>query len=70
VATVYGVGSANLFFLPLGNKIKLKIKQEAAARAMIITGLVGLAQGENPRLLQEKLEGYLPHGAKGNATRP
>lgn len=61
VATVYGVGAANLFFLPLGNKIKLKLKRETLSRTVIITGLVALAQGENPRLIQEKLEGYLPH---------
>lgn len=61
VATVYGVGAANLFFLPLANKIKLKLKEEAGSRNLIIMGLAGLAQGENPRLLQEKLEGFLPH---------
>lgn len=61
VATVYGVGAANLFFLPLANKIKFRLKEEAGARNMIILGLVGLAQGENPRLLQEKLESFLPH---------
>jgi len=60
VATVYGVGAANLFFLPLAGKLKFKLREEAASRMMIIMGLVGLAQGENPRLLQEKLEGYLP----------
>lgn len=60
VATVYGVGAANLFFLPMANKIKIKLKEEAQARTVIIMGLVGLAQGENPRLLQEKLESYLP----------
>jgi chemotaxis protein MotA len=60
VATVYGVGAANLLFLPLAGKMKFKLKEEAASRMMIIMGLVGLAQGENPRLLQEKLEGYLP----------
>ncbi|HEX2056483.1 MAG TPA: flagellar motor protein [Nitrospiraceae bacterium] len=60
VATVYGVGAANLFFLPLANKIKLKLKEEAGFRMMIIMGLVGLAHGENPRLLQEKLESVLP----------
>jgi chemotaxis protein MotA len=59
VATVYGVGSANLFFLPLANKIKLKLKEEANAKHLTVLGLVGLAQGENPRLLQEKLEGFL-----------
>jgi chemotaxis protein MotA len=60
VATVYGVGAANLFFLPIANKIKLKLKEEAAFRGLIIRGLVGLAHGENPRLLQEKLESVLP----------
>ncbi|MCP9456419.1 MAG: flagellar motor protein [Nitrospira sp.] len=59
VATVYGVGSANLLFLPLANKIKLKLKEETTAKNLAIVGLVGLAQGENPRLLQEKLEGFL-----------
>jgi chemotaxis protein MotA len=64
VATVYGVGAANLFFLPLAGKLKFKLKEEAASRMMIIMGLVGLAQGENPRLLQEKLEGYLPESER------
>ena len=64
VATVYGVGAANLFFLPLASKIKFKLKEEAGSRNMIIMGLVGLAQGENPRLLQEKLEGFLPHSER------
>jgi chemotaxis protein MotA len=64
VATVYGVGAANLFFLPLASKLKFKLKEEAASRVMIIMGLVGLAQGENPRLLQEKLEGYLPEAER------
>lgn len=69
VATVYGVGAANLFFLPLANKIKLKLKEEAGARNMVIMGLVGLAQGENPRLLQEKLEGVLPHSERTKETK-
>jgi chemotaxis protein MotA len=64
VATVYGVGAANLFFLPLASKLKFKLKEESASRMMIIMGLVGLAQGENPRLLQEKLEGYLPESQR------
>jgi chemotaxis protein MotA len=64
VATVYGVGAANLLFLPLAGKMKFKLKEEAASRMMVIMGLVGLAQGENPRLLQEKLEGYLPQSER------
>ena len=68
VATVYGVGAANLFFLPLANKIKFKLKEEAGGRNVIIMGLVGLAQGENPRLLQEKLESFLPHNERTKET--
>ncbi|MDK2743986.1 MAG: flagellar motor protein [Nitrospira sp.] len=69
VATVYGVGAANLFFLPIANKIKLKLKEEAGSRNLVIMGLVGLAQGENPRLLQEKLEGFLPHNERTKETK-
>lgn len=69
VATVYGVGLANLFFLPFANKIKMKLKEESGARNIIIMGLVGLAQGENPRLLQEKLESFLPHEERSNETK-
>lgn len=64
VATVYGVGSANLLFLPFANKIKLKLKEESSLRTMMIMGLVGLAQGENPRLMQEKLESFLSANEK------
>ncbi|MEK6634634.1 MAG: flagellar motor protein [Nitrospirota bacterium] len=69
VATVYGVGLANLFFLPFANKIKMKLKEESGARNIIIMGLVGLAQGENPRLLQEKLESFLPHEERSKETK-
>lgn len=69
VATVYGVGAANLFFLPLANKIKMKVKAESGSRTLIIMGLVGLAQGENPRLLQEKLESFLPHNQRTKETK-
>jgi chemotaxis protein MotA len=69
VATIYGVGSANLFFLPLANKIKMKLKEEAGARHLVIIGLVGLAQGENPRLLQEKLESFLPYDERTKESK-
>jgi chemotaxis protein MotA len=60
VATIYGVGAANLFFLPMGGKIKLKTKDLVLARQLIIEGLVSLAQAENPKMIEEKLSGYLP----------
>ena len=60
VATIYGVGAANLFFLPIGGKIKLKTKELVLGRQLIIEGLVSLAQAENPKMIEEKLSGYLP----------
>jgi len=59
VATVYGVGSANLFFLPIANKLKSLIGREVVLREMLIEGLISVANGENPRLIERKLQGYL-----------
>jgi len=59
VATVYGVGSANLFFLPMSNKLKYLIEQEVVMREMLIEGLVSIANGENPRVIESKLQGYI-----------
>lgn len=59
VATVYGLIGANLFCLPIGNKLKTQAKEHGAACTMIIEGLMSMAAGENPRLTQEKLEGFL-----------
>ena len=64
VATVYGVGLANLFFLPMGSKIKLKAKTLIVAKLMVIEGLISVAQGENPRMIEEKLSGFLPTSEK------
>ncbi|BAN35096.1 flagellar motor protein [Sulfuricella denitrificans skB26] len=59
VATVYGVGSANLFFLPMSGKLKYLIEQEVVMREMLIEGLVSIANGENPRVIESKLQGYI-----------
>ncbi|MBI5809699.1 MAG: flagellar motor protein [Deltaproteobacteria bacterium] len=64
VATVYGVGSANLFWLPIAGKLKGKIREEAVIKEMIIEGLVALSEGENPRRVEEKLTGFLREGQK------
>ena len=64
VATVYGVGAANLFFLPMGGKIKLKAKELVVAKMMVIEGLTSVAQGENPRMIEEKLSGFLPESER------
>jgi len=59
-ATVYGIGSANLFFLPAASKLKAFTALEARRRVMIIDGLAAVAQGENPRSIAARLQGYLP----------
>lgn len=59
VATIYGVGLANLFFLPIANKLKTLTNHLIHHREMLIDGMVAIAEGENPRSLESKLEGYL-----------
>jgi chemotaxis protein MotA len=59
VATIYGIGFANLFLLPVANKLKVVIAGLSEAREMTIEGMISIAQGENPRSIEAKLQGYL-----------
>lgn len=59
VATIYGVGFANLFFLPMANKLKQVIKDQVTYKEMLLDGLLAIADGENPRNIEVKLQGYL-----------
>jgi chemotaxis protein MotA len=59
VATIYGVGFANLFFLPIANKLKAIYADQVQFQEMVVDGVVMIADGENPRAIQSKLEGYL-----------
>jgi chemotaxis protein MotA len=59
VSTIYGVGLANLVFLPIANKLKLLISRQVAMREMFIDGLEMIANGENTRYMGSKLQGYL-----------
>ncbi len=59
VATIYGVGSANLIFLPIANKLKALVNKQVKIKEMYIEGLVAIANGENPRMVEAKLQGYL-----------
>lgn len=63
VATLYGVGSANIFFLPIGKKIKRKAIIEGHARAMVTIGVEGILSGMNPKVIEEKLAVFC-HGKK------
>jgi chemotaxis protein MotA len=58
-ATVYGIGLANLFFLPVAAKLKVIIQRQTQFREMVIDGMLCIAQGENPRSIEAKLQGYL-----------
>lgn len=59
VATIYGVGLANLVYLPMANKIKLHADRLIVAREMLVDGLVGIANGDNPRIIESRLRGYI-----------
>ena len=59
VATVYGIGLANLLFLPVANKLKIAVHNQAQIHEMLIEGLIAIAQGENPRTIEGRLRGYL-----------
>ncbi len=58
-ATIYGIASANLLFLPMANKLKSVIQHSSGEREMLIEGLIAIAQGENPRNIEAKLAGFL-----------
>jgi len=70
VATVYGVGVANLILIPWGTKLKRKAHQRAMAKEVVKRGVVGIQEGLNPHFLQEKLEVFVEeHLRKGDEKK-
>ena len=71
VATIYGVGAANLFFLPSAGKLKIRIREEQIIREMTLEGVISILEGMNPRMLETKLFGFLgePQPAEPRAQR-
>lgn len=59
VATIYGVGFANLIFLPVAKKLLAHVSRQSTVRDMLVDGLVGIANGDNPRIIESRLQGYL-----------
>ena len=59
VATIYGVGIANLFFLPFAGKIRMHLHEEHQRREMMLEGVICILEGMNPRILEIKLSGFL-----------
>jgi chemotaxis protein MotA len=63
VATIYGVGAANIFFLPSAGKMKIRIREEQMVREMMLEGVVSILEGLNPRMVETKLRGLLAEAA-------
>jgi chemotaxis protein MotA len=68
VATVYGVGLANLVLLPMGNKLKARLERAVHFKEMILEGVIAIAEGMNPKLIESKLEAFLEE-ANGERKR-
>ena len=64
LATLWGLLSANLIYLPLGGKLRAKSEEEAAYRTLLMEGILSLQAGENPRIVREKLGAFLPPKAR------
>jgi len=59
VATIYGVGAANLFFLPAAGKLRIRARDGHQRREMMLEGVISILEGINPRMLQVTLGGFL-----------
>jgi chemotaxis protein MotA len=69
VATVYGVGSANILFLPAAAKLRTRMDEASLRKDMILEGIVGIVEGMNPTLIRLKLDAYNPNPA-GKKKKP
>jgi chemotaxis protein MotA len=69
VATIYGVGSANILFLPWAGKLKIKFRQEQLMQEMTLEGVVSILEGMNPRMLETKLLGFLSEQKQKDAAK-
>ena len=67
VATIYGVGAANLFFLPTAGKLKIRVRDEQVIREMTLEGVISILEGMNPRMLEAKLLGFLAEAREKEA---
>ncbi len=60
LTTFYGAVLANLVFIPMAGKLRARSKEEVLVRTMILEGIMSISRGENPRILEEKMNSYLP----------
>lgn len=64
LATLYGIASANLLWIPFGTKVKVKTARDVLLMEMILEGILSIQAGENPRVIREKLMTFLPADAR------
>jgi len=70
IATLYGVLSANVFWLPIGERLKQRNKEEVGRRTLAVEGVMAVQAGDNPRVVREKLEAFLPLALRGEEEQP
>lgn len=66
ITTFYGAILANLVFIPMAGKLRVRSREEVLVRSMILEGILSISRGENPRILEEKLNSYLPPKERQN----
>ena len=59
VATVYGVGLANLVFIPMANKLKALVREASRIEELLAVGIAAIAAGDNPRMVEARLQGLI-----------
>ena len=70
MATLYGVGSANVVFLPTAGRLAALTQTEVLNRTLVIEGILAIQAGENPRVVSERLLGFLPPAERDAAAEP
>lgn len=70
VATIYGVGSANILFLPFAGKLKLRLREQQLIREMTLEGVISILEGLNPRAIESKLQSYVSDRRERARPRP
>ena len=58
-ATFYGIGFANLIFLPIGGKLTLRSKEDVFIRELYIVGILAISAGDNPRIVEDKMKAFM-----------
>jgi chemotaxis protein MotA len=67
ITTFYGIIFANLFFIPITGKLKMRSEEEILMKEVMIEGILSIQAGENPRIVEEKLKAFLA-GEEDNET--